>query len=419
MATIRSSKTAKGMLETLLEYRLLLGLLALIASCAILVWNSRNILENIKTDQAIRGAGSASSSIPETALPNPAPKVTEQSKKSNIVASPSAAKTTEAENDANAQEVKAFRIDAQEKCKNAKSKEEVYAINKVLGDHFVMATNPTERPRDDVRPCRYVVLDFGANIGDTAGHVMDLGLKGCEKENARPKHFNLEKHIVEEIQKLNPITNRLNEIVNSFGDNNIGPEDYCYYGVEGNPVFTKGLRNLEDSVLGMKPRPIRHLHFFTESVGAGEDGMTKLYLDTVNPEKNFWGSSTFKAHQDVRKSKVDGKEVAADVMGLTLSTIMKKSLKAFDPNASPEERKGGHLLAKIDIEGGEYALMVEAAESGVVCEYIKMGNSADFIVEYHSQRVTGPNPLVGPSSKAKKKLEECGVKFRQLQAWWN
>jgi hypothetical protein len=61
-----------------------------------------------------------------------------------------------------------------------------------------------------------------------------------------------------------------------------GPEDYCYYGAEGNPVFTDRSARLLDMDAPILDR-LQHMHFFTTSVGAGEDGMTKfLYLDTIN-----------------------------------------------------------------------------------------------------------------------------------------
>jgi hypothetical protein len=199
-----------------------------------------------------------------------------------------------------------------------------------------------------------------------------------------------------------------------------GPEDYCYYGIEGNPHFTDRLQKIEDFVMAMRPRPVQHMHFFTESVGAGEDGMTKLYLDTVNTKENFWGSSIFKDHQDVKRSANGGnvESVATPVMGYTIGTLMRKTLRAFDPNASSEDKKGGHLVLKVDIEGGEYPLLHQAVQEGTLCEFVKMGNKADLYIEFHSARVTGKHEYTGKTKEMKEHLTQCGVTFRNLAAWW-
>jgi hypothetical protein len=47
-----------------------------------------------------------------------------------------------------------------------------------------------------------------------------------------------------------------------------------------------------------------------------------------------------------------------------------------------------------------------------------MGNQADLYIEFHSQKVTGANPLFANMKDVRKKLEDCGVVFRRLQAWW-
>jgi hypothetical protein len=43
---------------------------------------------------------------------------------------------------------------------------------------FTLPIERTEQPRDEraVKQCKHIVLDFGANIGDTAGKVIDAGL---------------------------------------------------------------------------------------------------------------------------------------------------------------------------------------------------------------------------------------------------
>jgi hypothetical protein len=229
----------------------------------------------------------------------------------------------------------------------------------------------------------------------------------------------LKKKEFELVRRRNKLTENLERLF-SKQKSGRGPEDYCYYGIEGNPHFTKQLQEMEDFVMAMVPRPVQHMHFFTESVGAGEDGMTKLYLDTVNTKQNYWGSSIFKDHQDVRRS-ADGKDVetvAVPVTGYTIGTLMRMTLKAFDPNLSEDEKKGSHLLLKVDIEGGEYPLLHQAVADGTLCEFVKMGNTADLFIEFHGPRVTGGHDFVGKTPQMKAALTDCGVTFRNLGANW-
>jgi hypothetical protein len=293
--------------------------------------------------------------------------------------------------------------------------------------YFTTPQVRAQQPRGDkaVKRCKHVVMDFGANIGDTSGHVIDAGMIGCERKDlgasTSATHFNIETKQFEAVKQRNMLTRNIEKLMESDGEQ-VGPEDYCYYGIEGNPHFTERLQKIEDHVMAMSPRPIQHMHFFTESVGAGEDGMTKLYLDTINTEQNFWGSSIFSGHQDVRKSveKADGNAdmVAAPVMGYTIGTLMRKTLAAFDPEATEAQKKGSHLVLKVDIEGGEYPLLHQAVEEGTLCKFVQMGNTADLFIEFHSQRVTGRHDYIGKTKQMKDHLTECGVTFRNLAAWW-
>jgi hypothetical protein len=330
--------------------------------------------------------------------------------------------------DQNAADVKTRRKNIEQTCQAAKTAEDVEAIRNINKLGFTLPAKRAEQPRDEraVKRCKHIVLDFGSNIGDTSGKVIDAGLLGCKRDDLKKEVvgpvFNTESRQFEDPKKgRNPLVRQFEQLMKGFGPLT-GPEDYCYYGVEGNPVFTDRLQSLEDFVMGTRPRPLQHLHFFTKSVGAGEDGMTKLYLDTINKDQNYWGSSIFNGHQDVKKSALaqntSVEMVATDVMGYTIGTIMRQTLIAFDPAAAPEDKKGGHFILKVDIEGGEYPLLKQAAEEGTLCEYVTMGNQADLYIEFHSQRVTGKNPLFGNMKGHRQKLEDCGVTFRKLGAWW-
>jgi len=289
-------------------------------------------------------------------------------------------------------------------------------INRVTSEMFTRVPTQTDQidehsPRLDIRKCKNVILDFGANVGDTLNHVVDSGLPTCAGE----LHLDLHKRTVGP-DKWNRVTKFLQGMMKNT---NHSPEDYCYYGVEGNPHFTERLQGLEDYIHSINPKPVEHAAFFTESVGTGEVGMTKLFLDTVNTKQNFWGSSIMKGHQDVTKSITAGEAPYHDVMGYTITKIMDMTLKGLDENATEEDKTGGHLLLKVDIEGGEYALTQEVVASKALCNYVAMGNTANVIIETHSQRVTGPNPLIHKFKKWREELIGCGVKWQTLQAHWN
>jgi hypothetical protein len=190
--------------------------------------------------------------------------------------------------DQNAAEVKTTRKHIEQTCQEAKTVKDVDAIRHKIG--FAQPVKRTEQPRDEraIKRCKHIVLDFGANIGDTAGKVIDTGLVGCKRKDLKTEMvvpvFNTESKQIEDPKKKgrNPLVLEFEHLMKEFGT---GPEDYCYYGVEGNPVFTDRLQSLEDFIMDARPRPLQHMHFFTTSVGAGEDGMTKLYLDTINAVK--------------------------------------------------------------------------------------------------------------------------------------
>ena len=65
------------------------------------------------------------------------------------------------------------------------------------------------------------------------------------------------------------------------------PYDICVYGVEGNPYFTPALNKLQDYVYTQfHPRPVRHLHIFTETVVTDKDGPTQLYVDQYSKKNH-------------------------------------------------------------------------------------------------------------------------------------
>jgi hypothetical protein len=218
-------------------------------------------------------------------------------------------------------------------------------------------------------------------LGDSLGKFIDAGFpsycQGLQRIKSRPRYDIDNGHVVLRRQQENDLTSFAKQCLEELSHK---PEDYCYVGVEGNPVFTKRLQELEARVMETTPKPVRRVHFYTETVAAGVDGPTFLYLDTVNTKENFWGSSVIATHKDARESTARNNNVTvkALVMGLTLTTLLRRS--ALQAN-------GSHVLIKIDIEGGEYPVMNEAID--ILCNYTNAGVRIDMILETHFMSVLG------------------------------
>mmetsp|Transcript_24160 Transcript_24160/g.36543 ORF Transcript_24160/g.36543 Transcript_24160/m.36543 type:complete len:473 (+) Transcript_24160:96-1514(+) len=286
-------------------------------------------------------------------------------------------------------------------------------------------------PVQNLRKCQYIMIDFGSNIGDSLHKMIDssfpefdAGLTGNDKGEKlhpvlnttsgnvgdysaydfggrpNPNKWILPKWVKGSIVGYNEWRSKKNKNVNHNVDHDdVYPEDYCFYGIEGNPHFTPMLQKEEIQIMNMVPRPVRHVHFLTEHVGAGKDGPTTLYLDTVNPKDNFWGSSVYNTHVDVVKSKNTG----IPVMGITLTRLLNET-------ALP----GGHVMIKIDIEGGEYPLLEEAIESNIFCTLVKeKGIKIDMLNERHNAKIVGSEE---PGQHWKEiqgdqKIKKCGVGY--------
>lgn len=289
-----------------------------------------------------------------------------------------------------------------------------------VSDSLLDATEKrADPPARGIKRCKNVFMDFGSNIGDSVAKFIESELQSCTKDNEGVRY-----DVVNRVFYAGEYNNISKKFKASIDKTKLHPSDFCVYGVEGNPHFTKQLQEMEDQLMSMVPRPVQNVHFLTEHVASDKDGPTTMYLDTVNEKENFWGSSTIESHQDVQKSVRevgDGVVSSAPVTGITLTTLMRQTLLPFSKNASDEEKAGGHLVVKVDIEGGEYAFMEEAAMSNLLCEYRSMGNTVDLIVEYHVMSITDSNvrnPLLKKKGATKAKLEDCGVQMNQMSAMW-
>lgn len=223
-------------------------------------------------------------------------------------------------------------------------------------------------------------------------------------------------------------------------------QEYCFYGVEGNPAFTRRLRGLEYWLMSMggersatKRRPLRHVHFFTETVATSENGPTTLYLDSVST--NQVGSSLLRSHKYAVMGGVKGTQVE----GVTLTRLLGQVLAGFIndneqrqdlhlPNGipakiAPPNQNGrfgtdsGHLILKVDIEGGEYGVLEEALKSGLLCQYAsKTGIRVDLVVEFHRWVIEDSSERQQYASMEKhfyNKLKSCGVYLTKMTIDWH
>lgn len=261
----------------------------------------------------------------------------------------------------------------------------------------------------NMRPeqCMYTFLDLGANVGHSLGTFIDSGIEICggKKMKKQPK-YNLDENRINEHHKKKM---KMIDFGRCFrqkdgvctGDYFNHPEDYCYYGVEGNPVFTERLQQLQFRTMRSSPRPVRRAYFFTETVAHTVAGPTVLYLDTVSKAQNYWGSTTLEDHPDILKSvDANGEVESAAVHGMTLKTLIRQTLVP---------KKGAKMMIKIDIEGAEYALLNAAYEEGFICDIIKeKGVQISILFDVHRN--------IGDSEDRRKfkevtivGLQECGV----------
>jgi Methyltransferase FkbM domain len=252
---------------------------------------------------------------------------------------------------------------------------------------------PPQMPVDDTtaltasKPCMFTLIDLGANVGDSLGKFIDAGIDPQCTGRYSVTEGRVRSARDDSVHELTAWTRKVME---QFAASHVHrhldeteaklfaqPENYCYVGVEGNPAFTKRLLELQQRVLLTTPRPLRSVRFLTETVSTGAgDGPTQLYLDTVNVQNNFFGSSLLPEHTDVRRSAAvnGGTPVSVPVNGITLSTLLKETVV---------RHAGAHVILKIDIEGAEYGLLNEAYNSGVLCDYAASGVRIDARVEIH------------------------------------
>ena len=126
---------------------------------------------------------------------------------------------------------------------------------------------------------------------------------------------------------------------------------------EANPTFNSFLNRIGEMV------SVNHtLNLYTETAAWIQDGTIDFYLDTVNKDHNYWGSSLNENHPDVVRS---GKKKITVSCRDIASIISRYSVTDF-------------VVVKMDIEGAEFDLLIDFIKKDVfkIIDYIA--------VEFHS-----------------------------------
>jgi hypothetical protein len=340
----------------------------------------------------------------------------------------------------NSEKVKSWRRKTMSMCEGVEKEKDMLAVRKSASGGFQARHEHESTYNEDLSPenliqrCPFIFLDLGSGVGDSIGKFIEAGFVGCKNDNFEslnfdPMHFDTKTGVVgEEIGKRDgEIDEELtewikNRMLNYHEDN--GPEDYCVYGVEGNPLLKPDLTKLERHINRMDPRPLRHLHFFTDTVVFDQDNTKKqFFVDTVHHSELFPGSSLFFNHKHVRESRLRHKDsIEHTVDTMTLSSLMKQTLSYYDEDTFSEsnitnpylnfegfeKKTPQHLLLHVDIEGAEFQVLNEIKDSGLLCDFARDGNFVDIFVSYHDPEMIGfetPN--------AKRYTEEVRPFFRR------
>jgi hypothetical protein len=107
-------------------------------------------------------------------------------------------------------------------------------------------------------------MDFGANIGDTSSYLINSGMVSCDRQSdlkagTNASHFSVVNYTFSIAHDRNMMMVDLEKLLETQSKKmrnsmRYGPEDYCYYGIEGNPTFTKRLQGIEDFVMAIRGR---------------------------------------------------------------------------------------------------------------------------------------------------------------------
>jgi len=161
-----------------------------------------------------------------------------------------------------------------------------------------------------------------------------------------------------------------------------GTGDYEAFLVEANPRFQAALKSIENGN--------QKVHSFPSTAAYMCEGQTSFFLDTVNHDHNYWGSSMSANHQDTKKS------------GLQKVTVPTANLmRILYENTIPDD----WVMVKMDIEGAEWDIMPCLASAPIA------SNIDRLYLEQHPADWSAkqPTPTESIMTSAKATLKSKGV----------
>jgi FkbM family methyltransferase len=211
-------------------------------------------------------------------------------------------------------------------------------------------TNPFNSAPASKPKRKFIFIDFGANRGDSWESFLNPSLTTANKAFSIPQGRS--------------------------------PTDFEAYLFEANPIFDEPLKKAAEA----NPK----VHSFYSHAVTTKDGPIVFWLDVVNPQHNYWGSSLNKDNPNVNQKKEK-----VTVPGVDAAKFIKSIATPYD-----------YVIVKMDVEGEEWNVIPHFVEQGIG-QYID-----ELYVEFHNYM----SGLGDDEANAKKAelvgaLQEDGVIF--------
>ena len=197
------------------------------------------------------------------------------------------------------------------------SKEHYDKLQKNLIDSKLVSL-PVEEPPRVSKDAKFVFIDLGANKGDSI-----LNFFGQNEKALGGQLSNL--------IKLDEVLNR----------------KWIIYAFEANPFFNQVLYEMKTNLESNYGHTV---FLFNQTAAWKSDGLIDFYVDEVNIDQSFWGSSLFNNHPDVIKS---GKK-KVKIRSVDVARIIK------------QYQKQDLIVLKMDIEGAEYHLLLDFLKKDIL-----------------------------------------------------
>lgn len=152
-------------------------------------------------------------------------------------------------------------------------------------------------------------------------------------------------------------------------------KDVCAFGFEPNPHWTDTLEQIEESY-NLQGWPVV---MFTETAINTHGDDVSFFLEPAESSKHHeWGASLTAWHKSMS--------------AITAGSIHVSHFIHFVANKREGRVEGSQIIAKMDVEGAEYALVPHLIITGALCLI------NEIFVEFHDFSVTGELPPTGRDS---------------------